>query len=62
MGRQIGLEGIEPSSHRYKQWALTNRRQSLVGKRVGINTCRPPGAKNCRKNFSGFFGIKKSFS
>jgi hypothetical protein len=29
----IGLEGIEPSSHRYKQWALTNRRQSH----------RPPG-------------------
>jgi len=24
--KQIGLLGIEPSSHRYKQWALTNMR------------------------------------
>ena len=23
---EIGLLGIEPSSHRYKQWALTNMR------------------------------------
>ena len=28
MDRQIRLSGIEPDSHRYKQWALTNRRQS----------------------------------
>ena len=24
----IGLQGIEPRSHRYKQWALTNKQQS----------------------------------
>lgn len=28
--RAIGLLGVEPSSHRYKQWALTDRRQSRL--------------------------------
>ena len=26
----VGLLGVEPSSHRYKQWALTDRRQSRI--------------------------------
>ena len=41
---QVGLRGIEPRSHRYKQWALTNRRQSREqdNHKIVISDCQVP--------------------